>query len=53
MTTQSRPTLAPPTVLAVRIRDVRDPAYQAFLLLRSVFTIAPVFGSKQNRAWSP
>ena len=42
MTTQSRPTLAPPTVLAVRIRDVRDPAYQAFLLLRSVFTIAPI-----------
>ena len=42
MTTQSRPTLTPPADPDVRLRDLRDPAYQAFLMLRSVFTIAPI-----------
>jgi hypothetical protein len=45
MTTQSRQNATPLALSQVRARDFRDPAYQAFLMLRTVFTIAPiVFG---------
>jgi hypothetical protein len=42
MTTRARPAVVQPTAAPVRVRDLRDPAYQAFLMLRSVFTIAPI-----------
>ena len=40
------PSLGPtPSSTTVTVRDRRDPAYQAFLVLRTVFTVAPiVFG---------
>ena len=40
------PSLGPtPSSTTVTVRDRRDPAYQAFLLLRTLFTVAPiVFG---------
>jgi len=40
MTTQSRLHVAPTT--QSHPRDLRDPAYQAFVMLRTVFTIAPI-----------
>src|SRR3954464_6499503 len=40
MTTQSRLHVAPTT--QTHPRDLRDPAYQAFVMLRTVFTIAPI-----------
>jgi hypothetical protein len=42
MTTQAHLTATPVPVQAGRARDLRDPAYQAFLMLRTVFTIAPI-----------
>ena len=42
MTTQSRQSATPLASTPVRVRDRRDPAYQAFLMLRTVFTIAPI-----------
>src|SRR3954468_6487613 len=40
MMTQSRLHVAPTT--QSHPRDLRDPAYQAFVMLRTVFTIAPI-----------
>src|SRR3954447_4751881 len=40
MTTQSRLHIAPTT--QSHPRDLRDPAYQAFVMLRTVFTVAPI-----------
>jgi len=42
MTAQSPTTSLGPGTTTGRERDLHDPAYQAFLLLRSVFTVAPI-----------
>jgi len=45
MTTQPRSDAAAAPIGMTRSRDLRDPAFQAFAMLRTVFTIAPmVFG---------
>jgi DoxX len=42
VTTQSKLDSAAAPSLVMRARDLHDPAYQALLMLRTVFTVAPI-----------